>query len=67
MKVHIRFDESNAKHTKFTLFLNGGNCGQLTARTDEAANLHQIIFNGHRKGIDEVKSKGKFYVPWECK
>jgi len=28
MKVHLRSDETNGTHTKFTVFLNEANCGQ---------------------------------------
>jgi hypothetical protein len=61
MKVHIRFDDSNELHTRFTLFLNGASCGQLCTRTDEAFNLHQIISMGCKKGVDDFSSSGHVY------
>ena len=66
MKIHIRFDDSNELHTIFTVFLNGGNCGQLTTRTDEAAYLHQIISNGCVDSVDEFVSTGEVWAR-ECK
>lgn len=63
MKIHMRFDSSNEVHTAFTLFLNGGNCGTLVARTDEAAHLHQIIASGCAKDVDEFVSTGSIYAP----
>ena len=61
MKIHIRYDDSNKLHTRFTLFLNGANCGQLCTRTDEACNLHQLISSGCARGIDEFLSTGKVH------
>ena len=63
MKVHMRFDDSNPRHTRLTLFVNGGNCGQLVLRTDEATDFHQIIAHGCAKGIDEFLSSGAVYAP----
>ena len=62
MKIHMRFNESNALHTSITLFLNGGNCGTLVVRTNEAASLHQVIARGCVKDVDEFLSTGKIHA-----
>lgn len=46
MKIHMRFDESNAQHTRFTIFVNGANTGQLCMTTEEAVEFHTILENG---------------------
>ena len=30
IRFHLRVDESNSAHVRFTVFENGANCGQLT-------------------------------------
>ncbi|TET82596.1 hypothetical protein E3J38_01900 [candidate division TA06 bacterium] len=64
MKIHLRIDSSNMRHTKCTVFLNGANCGQLTTTTDEFANLHQIINLGCAD-FDEFNSTGELYAEEE--
>ena len=64
MKIHIRFDESNAVHTHFTLFIGGQNCGQLCTGTEDAVMLHSIIANGCNDDYDEFVSSGNV---WENK
>jgi hypothetical protein len=43
MKVHLRADEANGTHTRFTVFMNGANCGQLCMREDEAIYFHEVL------------------------
>ncbi len=61
MKVHLRFDDSNPGYTRLTIFLNGGNCGQLTMRTDEAASFHRILAGGCESSVDSFMSIGKIH------
>jgi hypothetical protein len=61
MKIHIRFDESNEQHTRFTIFANGANCGQLCMRTDEAVHFHMIVAHGTSAQLDEFVSSGLVY------
>jgi hypothetical protein len=61
MKIHLRIDESNPTHTRFTVFANGANCGTLVLRTDEFFHFHQIVGMGCCKDIDEFISTG---TPW---
>jgi hypothetical protein len=35
MKISLRIDHQNARHIRFTVFINGANCGQLTTAVQE--------------------------------
>ena len=61
MKLHMRFDDSNAQHTRMTIFINGGNCGQLCVRTDDAVHLHMILAYGLSLPTDEFVSSGRVW------
>lgn len=68
MKVHLRADEANGTHTRFTVFMNGGNCGQLTMREDEAVYFHELLGRSNYRILgDEFISSGKWFVPKEKK
>lgn len=62
MKVHLRFDSSTNQHSRITVFLNGRNCGQLTASPDEIDRFYLIADHGcralslHRGDIEFVGS-----------
>ncbi len=45
MRLHLRFDRTDS-HTRATIFINGGSCGQLTMRPEEAIWLHHILYKG---------------------
>ena len=60
MKITLRADEANGTHTRFTVFMNGGNCGQLCMREDEAGAFYMIISNGVHPKLDEFVGKGKW-------
>ncbi len=62
MKIHLRIDESNPSHTRFTIFANGANCGQLCMRNEEFHNFHQILSLSMRPPIDTFVSSGKPYL-----
>jgi hypothetical protein len=53
MKIHIRIEDSNAAHTRLTVFLNGANTGTLCMRTeDEVVPFLMLLrsdFSGGRK------------------
>ena len=47
MKIHLRFDDdSNPKHSKMTLFVNGQNSGRIIMGVAEATWFHYILSNG---------------------
>lgn len=61
MKVHLRADEANGTHTRFTIFINGGNCGQLCMREEEAVYFHELVSRSNYKiETDEIYSSGKW-------
>ena len=61
MKLHLRADEANGTHTKFTVFLNEANCGQLCMREKEAIYFHELILRSNYKiPGDETFSSGKW-------
>ncbi len=60
MKVTLRGDEANGHHTKFTVFVNGANCGQLTMTEEEAVAFYMIISNGCHKDYDTFLGQGRW-------
>lgn len=61
MKVHLRADYANGVHTRFTVFMNGGNCGQLCMREDEAVFFHDVICHSTWKlPEDNIVTSGKW-------
>ena len=62
MKVHFRADEANGVHTKFTVFMNGANCGQLTMSEDEACYFHEVFVRStYLMPEDEFMSSCKWF------
>lgn len=49
MKIHLRADEANETHTKFTVFVNDVNCGQLCMKREEAFHFHDMIIGSRYK------------------
>ena len=43
MNIHLRIDSTNAAHTRFTVFLNGANCGQLCVTNEEFSMVSTIF------------------------
>ena len=60
MKIHLRADNASPSHVTFTVFVNGGNSGQLRMTLDEGTSFHQIVAHGCVKGIDSFLSSGKW-------
>ena len=58
MKITLRADEANGAHTRFTVFVNGANAGQLCMREDEATSFYQIVSMGCCADVDEFLGKG---------
>ena len=62
MKIHMRLDESNAVHTRLTVFLSGANCGQLTMQTEtEVVHFLMIFRHGLSDALDDYRETGKLY------
>ena len=67
MKLHMKAISANGNHTRFIVFMNGGNCGELCMREDEALFFHNTIMlsNFPSKG-DVLKSSGIWTKDKEC-
>lgn len=66
-KVHLKADSANGVHTRFTIFMNGANCGQLCMREDEAIFFHDLVAqsNWPLKGKDVVITSGHWFKKTE--
>jgi hypothetical protein len=61
MKVHLRADSADGTHTRFTVFMNGANCGQLCMTEKEAVFFHDALINSNwLLKRDEVISSGRW-------
>jgi len=58
MKIHLRADEATGVHTRFTVFVNGQNSGQLCLNEAEAATFYMILSHGCHKDFDEFVGSG---------
>ena len=68
MKIALRADAADGTHTRFTVFINGANCGQLCMLEKEAVDFYFIVHNGcNTKLGDEFLGKGKWIVDKEEK
>jgi len=57
MKIHLRGDSADGIHTRFTVFMNGANCGQLTMTEEEAVFFHDtVMFSSWTKQGETVAS-----------
>ena len=62
MEVHLRGDEATGKHTRFTVFMNGANCGQLCMSEEEAFFFHDTILRTpYRLSEDLLRSTGEWF------
>jgi len=59
-KIHLKAIEANGTHTRVTVFMNGGNCGTLTMREDEAIFFHHCVMMSTYSKPEEVISSGKW-------
>ena len=63
MKLHLRADSVNTFHVRFTVFMNGANCGQLCMTDEEATFFHNIIImTKYKLPEDEIYSSGKWFL-----
>jgi len=61
MKLHLRADEANGEHTKFTVFMNGANCGQLCMKEEEAIFFHDVVMCSTWSLKDEIITSGRWF------
>jgi hypothetical protein len=46
MRIHLRGDSVSPKHTRFTVFMNGANCGELCMDNEEAVTFMAAVARG---------------------
>lgn len=63
MKIHMRFDRSDAAHQWVTLFIDGQNSGSLCMSPEQAITFHIVLQQGLHMPNDEFISSGKPYKP----
>ena len=71
MRIHLRADEANGTHTRFTVFVNGANCGELCMREEEAIFFHEVVLRstyklpslmvGDQGFLDQYDSSGHWF------
>ncbi len=62
MKVHLRADSADGTHTKFTVFMNGRNCGQLCMTEKEAIYFHEVVTRtSYKIEDDEILTSGHWF------
>ena len=52
MMLKFRIDSVSSKHTRFTVFQDHGNCGQLCMENDAANILMEVLSYGHMVDLD---------------
>ncbi len=60
MRIHLRADSANGTHTRFTVFIDGANCGQLCMNEAEACAFYLIVHNGVNKKLDQFIGSGRW-------
>lgn len=72
MRIHLRLDKVQPEHITQTLFINGGNCGELIMRHDEYGAFRTMLILGADKmrkrctlNIDKINhvKGGNFAMP----
>lgn len=57
MRLHLREDSRNPKHTRLTLFINGANCGSLCLDTADADDFKKVVETGAAQHHSYQQSK----------
>ena len=61
MKIHLRVNSSNPRHTRFTVFMNGANCGTLVMTNEEFEKFRDLLRRGAGDIID-LNASGVIYT-----
>ncbi len=61
MNIHLRADSTNPEHTRFTVFIDHKNCGQLCMGTKDAVSFHLVVQNGTHANLDTFMSSGDWH------
>ena len=63
MKLHLRIESENPAHTRFTLFVNGANCGPAqTMRSEEFRKFAEMLGLGKREHMLQVTASRHKYL-----
>ena len=55
MRIKCRIDSQNPEHTRFTVFQDGGNCGQLVMDTEAAKLFFNILEWGMMENSEDYE------------
>ncbi len=61
MKVHLKFDKSDPKDTRFTVVIDDAPCGRLSMTTEDAVRVADIVKSGCSQYQCDFESSGKLY------
>ena len=61
MKVHLKFDESDPKDTRFTVVIDDTPCGQLSMMTEDAVRMVDIVKSGCLQHQCTFEYSGELY------
>lgn len=67
MKIHLRAVLANGHHTRFTVFMNGANCGELCMTEAEAVFFYNALGTSSFLKPGEFLGSGIWSVPKEKK
>ncbi len=59
LNLHLRIDVSNEVHTRFTIFEDGANCGEICMSSFGFYQFCDMLFNG-QVPFDDLKISGKY-------
>ena len=65
MRIHLKYSNSNQRHTDVTWFINAANCGTLCMLTDDLVTLQLVLSRGLSLPQDGFVSSGHVYDPEE--
>jgi hypothetical protein len=62
MKVHLKYHDSNERHTRVTVFINGANVGELCLLTEDIVTFQLVMSHGLNLQTDEFYTSGHVYT-----
>lgn len=62
MRVHLKFHDSNERHTGTTVFINDANVGELCLLTEDIVTICLVLSHGLNLETDEFVSSGHVYT-----
>jgi len=61
MKLHLHYHDSNARHTRATVFIDGVSCGEVCLLTKDVLPFQLILSNGVNASLDEFWTSGRVF------